>query len=177
MRIVHSERKYPARHGEAVILFNIATTKFAIAANSVDEIRNMDGVRALPPGFAYSRYPKVKHIFDREQKMYFVVDANLHFKILPSRGTRLLVLRRSNVAVQVDNIDRMAEITTLHALPRAFEGDERHWYRGLALIGEDVVPVVSPDAFLGKAEIAVLQACAAQLSAAAEATAPKGASA
>lgn len=176
MKLTRANRKGAIRHGEAVILFNLANTAFAIAANSVEEIRALDGLRPVPPGFAHSRYPKVKHLVEREGKTYFVVEANLHFKILPSKATRVLLLRASDVAVLVDGIDRMAEISVLHALPHAFEGEERFWYRGLALIGEQVVPVVNPDCFVSKTELSMLRSSLAQLAAAAE-VAAKGASA
>jgi hypothetical protein len=60
--------------------------------------------------------------------------------------------------VLVDSIDRMAEIAAVKPLPRAFHGDERCWYRGLALIGERAVPVVDPAAFLSKPDLAMLRA-------------------
>lgn len=167
MRLTRSQSKRPARRGEAVILFSLAGTSFAIAVSAVEEIRSTEGLRPAPPGFAGSRLPKVKHLLERERKTYFVVDSNLHFHILPSRATRVLILRHTPVAVLVDNIERTTEITVLHALPRAFEGEERQWYRGLALFGEQVVPLVRPEAFLSKGEVAVAQAGASKLAAAA----------
>lgn len=176
MKLTRTHRKGTSRHGEAVILFNLANTTFAIAANSVEEIRATDALRPVPPGFAHARCPKIKHLLEREGKTYFVVEANLHFKILPSKATRVLLLRASEVAVLVDGIDRMAEISVLHGLPRAFEGEERFWYRGLALIGEQVVPVINPDCFVSKTEMSVLKSSLAQLAEAAD-IAVKGASA
>jgi len=46
----------------------------------------------------------------------------------------------------------MTEISALYALPHAFTGQERQWYRGLAVLAgtdgqPEVVPVVNPDAF------------------------------
>ena len=178
MRLTRTDpRKRSSRRGEAVILFSVAGTSFAIAVSAVEEIRSLEGLRPAPAGFAGSRLPKVKHLLERERKTYFVVDSNLHFHILPSRATRVLILRHLPVAVLVDNIERTTEITVLHALPRAFEGEERQWYRGLALFGEQVVPVVRPEAFLSKGEVAVAQASASKLAAAAEGPAPGAASA
>ena len=121
MRLTRPERKRSSRRGEAVILFSIAGTSFAVAVSAVEEIRSTEGLRPAPPGFAGSRLPKVKYMLERERKTYFVVDSNLHFHILPSRATRVLILRHAPVAVLVDNIERTSEITTLHALPQAFE--------------------------------------------------------
>ncbi len=175
MRLTRSQQKRPARRGEAVILFSMAGTSFAIAVSAVEEIRSTEGLRPAPLGFAGGRLPKVKHLLERDGKTYFVVDSNLHFHILPSRATRVLILRHAPVAVLVDNIERTTEITALHALPRAFDGEERHWYRGLALFGEQVVPVVRPESFLSKGEVAVAQAGASKLAAAAAPAPAKGA--
>lgn len=158
--------KRVARRAEAVILFAVASNTFAIAATAVDEIRNMDGLKPLSHSpLAYSRLARVRHQLMREGKTYFVVDAGFHFCMLPSKATRVLVLRNSSTAVLVDRIDRMAEINAIYALPRAFTGEERRWYRGLALMSvsgrgepEDIVPIVNPDAFLGVAEQQMLQA-------------------
>ncbi|HYX68606.1 MAG TPA: chemotaxis protein CheW [Terriglobales bacterium] len=178
MRLTRPEaRKRSARRGEAVILFSVAGTSFAVAVSAVEEIRSTEGLRPAPPGFAGSRLPKVKYLMERERKTYFVVDSNLHFHILPSRATRVLILRHAPVAILVDNIEKTSEITALHALPRAFEGEEQQWYRGIALFGEQVVPLVRPEAFLSKGEVAVAQAGASKLAAAAEGPAPGAASA
>ena len=65
---------------------------------------------------------------------------------------RVLILRNTSTAVLVDSTDRMTDISVLHALPRAFTRDERIWYRGLAVVNGEVVPVVNPGAFLSKSE-------------------------
>lgn len=153
MRPRHGERT-SARHTDAVILFSVGENAFAISATAVDEIRNTDGlqpIRARQIG-----YRKVTHLLARDGKTYCVVDGNAHFGILPSRTTRLLVLRNSSVAVLVARIDRMTELSGMHALPQAFAGEERNWYQGLAVLGEgtteEVVPVVNPQAFLSREE-------------------------
>ena len=160
------KRKQRSRRSESVILFAVAQYKFAIAANAVDEIRNLEGLRPL--GQAFARAGKVRNIFERDHRTYFVVDANLHLRILSSHATRLLLLRDVSVALTADSIDRMAEITALHSLPLAFQGEERKWYRGLALIGEDVVPVMNPAALLSKTEIVKLEAALPKPEAAAQ---------
>lgn len=154
------EKKPRGRH-EAVILFVVGNFTFAIAAQAVEEIRNTDGLKPLPPGVATSRLAKFKQVLERDRKKYFVVDSNLHFRLFPSKATRLLVLRESPAAVLVDHTERITEIAMLHALPRAFAGEERQWYRGLAMIQERVVPVVDPAAFMSRSEATVLQAALA----------------
>jgi len=170
--------KKPAGKREAVILFVVGGYTLAIAAHAVEEIRNTGGVKPLPPGTAGGRLAKFKGVLERDRKRYFVVDSNLHFRLFPSKASRLLVLRGSSAAVLVDHTDRIIEIGAVHALPRAFQGEERQWYRGLAMIDERVVPVVDPGAFMSKPEFTVLQAALAGADAAAEvARAKKGATA
>ncbi len=164
MRIVRAEAKKRAHHGEAVILFAVGGTTFAIAAARVAEIRDTSGLEPLHTGYLHAKFSKFKYKLQRESRTYFVVDGATHFHMLPTRSTRMLVLRDSAAAVLVDAIDRMTEISTLHALPRAFTGDERTWYRGLAILKDDIVPVVNADAFLGKAEATVLAAAVGKVS-------------
>ncbi|HTK95057.1 MAG TPA: chemotaxis protein CheW [Terriglobales bacterium] len=153
--------KKPRGKHEAVILFAVGEYRFAIAANAVEEIRNTQGLQSLPPGAVTPRLAKFRQTLERDHKRYFVVDSNLHFRLFPSKATRLLVLRESNAAVLVDHTDRIIEIGQLHALPRAFQGEERQWYRGLAMIEDRVVPVVNPAAFMSRSEFTVLQAAVA----------------
>ena len=145
---------------EAVILFTVGVTSFAIAAGAVEEIRGLEGLVPFAPPFPLRSLARVKHTLERGKKTYFVVEAAAQFGIASSRPTRLLLLRHAAAAVQVENVARMAEIVTLHALPRAFTGEERRWYRGLAQIGDDVVPVVAPETFLSTAEVSLLRASA-----------------
>ncbi len=158
MRIVRAETRKRVRHGEPVILFAVAGTTFAISAADVDEIRDVSGLEPLPPAHLGPKFAKFKHTLQREGRTYFVVDANTHFRALPTHHTRLLVLRGAPAAVLVDAIDRMTEIAALRPLPNAFTGEERDWYRGLAVLKDDVVPVVDASAFLTKAESTVLKA-------------------
>ncbi len=141
-----------------MILFSVARTTFAIAASAVEEIRSVSGLQPLPAGYLQPRFSKFKYRLQRDGRTYFVVDANTHFRILPTNHDRLLVLRDRPAAVLVDAVNRMTEIAAIHPLPKAFTGEEREWYRGLAVLKEDVVPVVDAAAFLTKAECTVLKA-------------------
>jgi chemotaxis signal transduction protein len=138
--------------GEAVILFVAAGQTFAIAAAAVDEIRSSDGLAAT------RARGKVHSVLKRGQSSYYVVDVASHFRLPASSSRRVLVLRNAAVALAVDSVDRMAHLAVLYALPHVFCGDERRWYRGLALVDGHVVPVVNPSAFLTKAELAELDA-------------------
>jgi chemotaxis signal transduction protein len=142
---------------EDVILFTVGEFKFAIAANAVSEIRSMDGLRHFFTGSGYNRMSKVEFTLERNRATYFVVNAARHFRLGTSKPSRVLILRQGSAAVLVDSTDRMTEISVLHALPQAFSGEERNWYRGLAVVNGDVVPVVNQAAFLSKGETLVLK--------------------
>jgi len=148
----------PSAAREDVILFTVCGFRFAIAAHAVSEIRGPEGLQRFSLGTSYLRSAQVDFTVERNGTIYFVVDAARHFRLPPSKPTRLLMLQHTSAAIQVDSTDRMMEISVLHALPQAFTGDERNWYRGLAVIGGGVVPVVNQNAFLSKAEMAVLKA-------------------
>ena len=150
------ERSRP-RLGETVIVFSVAGAMFAIAASAVDEIRDLTALQKFTLGTAQQRLARVKQTLERQGRRYFVVDACEHFHLAMARPSRLLVLRHAAVAVAVDAIDCMLELNALQALPRAFSGEERNWYRGLAVVKGRVVPVIRPEAFLSKAEVALIE--------------------
>jgi chemotaxis signal transduction protein len=141
-----------------VILFRVGGFNFAIAAGAVKEIRGLDGLNAFTLGGIAARVEKLKYTLERGGTTYFVVDAARHFDLKASTPGRVFILRNSTAAVLVDSTDRMMEISALHALPRAFTHEEREWYRGLAVIDGEVVPVVNPGAFLNEEEQEVLRA-------------------
>ena len=163
MKLSRPEQARPAaRTGEAVILFAVNGIRFAVAARAVEEIRSADSLRPLrQPPHAPPQVAKVRYLLDRGGKLYWVVDAGFYFRMLPVRLTRVLVMRRGGVALLVERIDLMSEIPAIYALPRAFMGEERQWYRGLALMPgareeTNVVPVINPDALLTAAEAQIL---------------------
>lgn len=144
--------------GETVILFSVGGSKFAIAASAVEEIRDLVGLQRAGLGTLQQKFAKVKQTFERQGQRYFVVDACEHFHLATARPSRLLVLRHAAAAVIVDAIDCMLELSSLQALPRPFSGEERNWYRGLAVVDGKVIPVVRPEAFLSKAEVVLIEA-------------------
>jgi chemotaxis signal transduction protein len=142
---------------EGVILFSVSGQKFAIAAGAVNEIRSCEGIHEFNMGGISGHVDKLRYTLERNGTTYLVVDAARHFHLSPLTPGRVLILRNSGAAVLVDSTDRMVDIFTLHALPRAFTGEERLWYRGLAVIEGEVVPVVNAAAFLSKAEQEVVR--------------------
>lgn len=143
---------------EQVILFSVSGWKFAIAASAVEEIRDLSGLRKSDLHVSNSKLEKVKQILERQGRNYFVVDSCEHFQLAKVRPSRVLVFRHARAAVTVDAIDCMLEMNSMQALPKAFSGEERTWYRGLALVKGRVVPVVRPEAFLSKADVALIEA-------------------
>jgi chemotaxis signal transduction protein len=162
MKIAPSEWQFARRSGrtEAVILFIISGQMFAITASAIHEIRSTDSISGAASEIEVEGLAKVRHVVHRGRKFYYVVNGCAHFGLPTSRPTLVLVLRHSRVAVLVDAIDRMETISLLMALPASFSGAERAWYRGVTLIGEDIVPVVNPSGFLTEDELARLGAVA-----------------
>ncbi|MFZ0636028.1 MAG: chemotaxis protein CheW [Candidatus Acidiferrales bacterium] len=148
------------RRKESVILFTIADQLFAIAASAVHEIRSADSLGGSASDLEQTSVAKVKHILQRGNRTYFVVDGGAHFGLRQTRPTLVLILRDSPAAVLVDKIERMVEISGPHALPLAFDGEERRWYRGLAYLDDHVLPVVNPAGFLERDEVLALERAA-----------------
>lgn len=136
------------RWTETVLLFVVARQAFAIAADSVQEIRSTDGLAGAASEIEQPVLPKVRHTIERGHRTYYVVNAGAHFGLPVSRPTLVLILRQSRVAVLIDRIERMTEISALYPLPLAYTGEERRWYRGLAYLEDMVIPVVHPGGFL-----------------------------
>ena len=150
-----------ARASEAVILFCIANQTFAIAADAVQEIRSTDSLGGTAIEIEQAEVPKVRHLVERARRTYYVVSGCAHFGLRVTRPTLVLILRQIRAAVLVDSIERMADIATLHPLPRGFQGDERKWYRGLTYLEDRVIPVINPGGFLTVEEFARLDQAAA----------------
>jgi len=155
VRLARHKKKQPRVSGYPVILFTIGDNLFAIGAAAVNEIQSLQGMQDI--GSHPRQFGKVRHTITREGRRYWVVDGNVHFGIMPTYSTRVLLLGESPVAVKVDGIVRMTEVQRVLALPQAFTGEERNWYRGLALVDETVVPVVNPEAFLSHYDMVALE--------------------
>ena len=147
-RATSSAKPRHGRHPETVVLFIVANQMFAVAAESVHEIRSTDSIAGTANEIENPELPKVRHTIDRSGRTYYVVNAGMHFGLPVTRPALVLILRQFRAAVLVDRIERMAEISGVYPLPLAFTGDERRWYRGLAYLDDSVIPVVEPTGFL-----------------------------
>ena len=150
-----------ARASEAVILFCIANQTFAIAADAVQEIRSTDSLGGKAIEIEQAEVPKVRHLVERARRTYYVVSGCAHFGLRVTRPTLVLILRQIRAAVLVDSIERMADVATIHPLPRGFQGEERKWYRGLTYLEDRVIPVINPGGFLTVEEFGRLDQAAA----------------
>lgn len=148
----------PGVRSEQVILFRIGEQEFAIAANAVKEIRSTDNLAASAARLPLPELRKVRQTIKRGQRSLYVVHGATLFGLPPTPATLVFLLRGSRAALQVDVIDRMATISRLIALPSAFCGGERAWYRGLVALDDTVVPVINPDGLLTAGEIELLDA-------------------
>jgi chemotaxis signal transduction protein len=144
------------RVAEPAILFAVSRQLFAISADSVQEIRSTDSISGSASDFDSPLVPKVRHTFERNQRLYYVVNACTHFGLRVSRPALVLILRQLRVAVLVDRIERMTELNSVSDLPLGFTGEERRWYRGLAYLDDHVIPVVDPRGFLAPEEFRML---------------------
>jgi chemotaxis signal transduction protein len=166
MKLLRTPRKKPhARQAHAAILFGIGAFSFLIAAEEVDEIRDMAGLQSVSAATMGTSVAKIKSTFKKRGQPYLVVDGSLHFQMMPSKATRLMLLRNQPVAVTVDSIDRMTEIGRVLTLPKTFTGPERNWYRGLAIVNDKVIPIVNGKAFLSAAEQGVANSVLGHLTA------------
>jgi chemotaxis signal transduction protein len=152
----HGGKSRGSRRPEAVVLFWVANQMFAIAADLVQEIRSTDSLAGAANDIGRSVLPKVRHTLQWGGRTCYVVNAGMHFGLPATRPTLVLILRQLRAAVLVDRIDRMTEIAAVYPLPRAFTGEERRWYRGLAYVDDSVIPVVQPAGFLTAEEFAQL---------------------
>jgi chemotaxis signal transduction protein len=149
-----SRRRHRVAQTQPVILFVVGECTFAISASAVTEIQSLREMEPLQP----FRCGKVHHTITRDGHRYWVVDVNIHFGLSPTESSRLLMLAESPVALKVDAIVRMAEMTKMLPLPRSFQGDERNWYLGLMVMNDTVVPVVNPASFLSHFDMNALEA-------------------
>jgi len=168
MKIAAHDSAKPRRSRavESMILFTVGRQLFLIAAEAVQEIRSTDGLASAAFEIEVPELPKVTHFFERRNRAWFIVSACAHFRLPVTRPMLVLILRQARAALLVDHIVRMVEIPAVHSLPRAFSGDERRWYRGLAYLEDQVIPVLEPTGVLTRGEVARLDSHAATLVAA-----------
>ena len=148
--------KAPQVRTEQIILFRCSTQVFAISSASVQEVRSVDTLAGSPMEIEEPSLPKVRHMFRRGEQNLFVVNGAVHFGLRPSPASLIFLLRRSRAALLIDGIEKMTTMTRLQALPAAFCHEERVWYRGLTVLDQSVIPVVSPEGFLTADELFLL---------------------
>ena len=78
----------------------------------------MHGMVSVATATMRTSVAKIKSTVEKAGLTYFVVDGSLHFQLMPSRPTRLMMLRNQPVAVTVESIDRMTEMGKYFRSPR-----------------------------------------------------------
>jgi chemotaxis signal transduction protein len=155
--------KAPHVRTEQIILFRCSTQVFAISSASVQEVRSVDTLAGSPMEIVEPSLPKVRHMFRRGEQNLYVVNGAVHFGLRPSPASLILLLRRSRTALLIDGIEKMTTMTRLQALPAAFCHEERVWYRGLTVLDQSVIPVVSPEGFLTADELFLVDALVSRM--------------
>jgi chemotaxis signal transduction protein len=125
-----------ARRGEPVVIFRLGSHRFVVASAEVEEIRDLHQ-GSLPLAVATRG----------NGRQIPVVSADQIFGMPSAKLEQLLVLKTRGVAVAIGQIEGMAELCEIVALPQGFHGQERSWYRGLGLVQGRIVPVVNAAIF------------------------------
>ena len=146
----NSER---VRRGEPALIFRAGGHRFVISSAEIAEVRD------LQPGASGSLPQWV--VVRGTAGMLRVVSADHFFGVRSAAQQQLLVLAHRGVAVGIEKIENVAELREIVALPRAFHGPERRWYRGLALLEGNIVPVVNGAVFAQAASFTPTQAATA----------------
>jgi len=159
---VAAAHKTPHARTEQIILFRCSTQIFAISSASVQEVRSVDSLAGTPLEISEPSVPKVRHMFRRGESNLYVVNGAVHFGLRPSPASLIFLLRRARTALLIDGIEKMTTMSRLQALPAAFCHEERVWYRGLTVLDQSVIPVVSPAGFLTDDELFLLDTVASR---------------
>jgi chemotaxis signal transduction protein len=162
MQIASAHKTQPVRT-EQIILFRCSTQVFAVSSASVQEVRSVDSLAGSPQEIHEPTLPKVRHMFRRGESNLYVVNAAIHFGLRPSPASLIFLLRKARTALLIDAIEKMTTMTRLQALPGAFCHEERVWYRGLTVLDQSVIPVVSPEGFLTEEELFRLDAAVGRM--------------
>jgi len=116
----------PARSQSAIIRFRVGSYTLGIAAGALQEIcRDQD-------------------LMARERETLPVLSAHEIFGVLAGAELHLLVLNPGLAAFRVDRVERMVVTGAINPLPKAFQGDERIWFLGLAIVDGVILPIVNP---------------------------------
>src|ERR1700731_4269198 len=101
------ESKSSAARTEQIILFRIGGQLFAISSASVQEVRSVDSLAGSSAELSAPALRKVRHLLQRGEQSFFVVNGAAHFGLPPTPGTLVFVLRRTRTALLIDGIDKM----------------------------------------------------------------------
>ncbi|MFZ0964307.1 MAG: hypothetical protein WAO35_25870 [Terriglobia bacterium] len=118
--------RVPGRPQSGIIRFRVGSYTLGIAAGSLQEIcRDHDLTRG-------------------ERERLAILSGHEIFGVVAGTELHLLILNPGSAAFRVDRVERMVVTGSIHALPKAFQGDERIWFQGLAIIDGVILPIVNP---------------------------------
>jgi len=158
-RAAHAQAKTAvAAKQEPVIVFVAGGKEMAIPAGAVHEIRSTDSLAGEAAMLEQADFPWVRHTIERGGTTHYVVSVGSFFGLPRTRPSLVLVLRGVRCALLIDRIERMDALPAIYALPRAFQGDERRWYLGLALFESGAVPMLNPRGLLTSEHLEQLDA-------------------
>jgi chemotaxis signal transduction protein len=147
-----------AQKQEPVLVFVAGGAQMAIPAGAVHEIRSTDSLAGEAAMLEQRSFPWVRHTVERGGTTHYVVSVGGFFGLPRTRPAFVLVLRNVRCALLVDRIERMDALSAIYALPRAFRGDERRWYLGLAMFEDGAVPMLNPHGLLSGEHMTQLDA-------------------
>ncbi|HET7841413.1 MAG TPA: chemotaxis protein CheW [Terriglobia bacterium] len=120
----------------ALILFWVGPYRLAIPATELKEIRQDSRLACLGQA----------EVAPEKRDAESPLSVRALFQLSPKPGGCTLVLREQTLSLQVDRVERMIETCVIHNLPRAFQGEERLWFKGITLADDSVIPILNPKA-------------------------------
>ena len=116
----------PGRPISAIIRFRVGSYSMGIEAESLLEIC------------------RDQNLWSKDRQNISILSAHEIFGVPAGRESHLLVLHPGRAAFRVDRVERLILTGSLAPLPRAFRGDERVWFQGLAVVDGTILPTVNP---------------------------------
>ena len=85
-----------------------------------------------------------QNLWSKDRQKISILSAHEIFGVPAGQESHLLVLHPGRAAFRVDRVERLILMGALTPLPRAFRGDERVWFQGLAIVDGTILPILNP---------------------------------
>src|SRR5579859_1711226 len=96
---------------EQIILFRVSGQTFAISSAFVQEVRSVDNIAGMAQVLPESTIRKVRHSIRRGDRIIYIVNAALHFRLSPQPPALVFFLRRTRTAPLIDGIEKMTTMS------------------------------------------------------------------